>query len=362
MKIMLATAMLSAMAVLGICIFKTHKEKNKPDLAVIVRRVLQLGFAIVFVNFISLLVPNKTIVTLCFCIYFSCADWLLYYLFKFSTYFMGKGEQFDKIMKVKIIYFILVADCISVILNMFFSHQFAVKESVLFENELYYYIEPTSFFYIHYTIILLLAFFSIVNLYYRAFTSPAFYRSKYLLIAIVQTVLVAMNIAMTESEIDFSVVGYVIEGVCIYYCALVYTPQRLVSKTLAQVSQGMSLGLFVLDRDGHELYCNSTAETLIKTNPPVTSDDIPLAEWCTEQYMQNDEEFTREVTFFRGEEKLILKIQLQRLTDVKKQLQGGYYIITDRTEEYEKNQRGNVPCNPRFPYRPLLQRAFLRQM
>ena len=333
---MLATAMLSAMAVLGICIFKTHKEKNKPELAEIVRRVLQLGFSIVFVNFVSLLVPNKTLVTLCYCIYFVCADWMLYFLFKFSTYFMGKREQFEKLMKIKAIYFILIADCISVMLNMFFHHQFDVTESILFENELYYYIEPTPFFYVHYTIILLLAFFSIVNLYYRAFTSPAFYRSKYLLIAIVQTVLVGMNIAMTESEMDFSVVGYVVEGVCIYYCALVYTPQRLVSKTLAQVSQGMSVGLFVLDRDGHELYCNSVAEALIKTNPPVNSDDMPLTQWCTEQYMQTNDEFTKELSFFRGKEKLILKIQLQRLTDVKKQLQGGYYIITDRTEEYEK--------------------------
>ncbi len=336
MKLFLAISLISVMVVLGICIYKTTKETHKTELAVIVRRVLQLGFGIVMVNLISLTAENKTLVGLCYCVYFACADWLLFYLLKFSTYFMGKGEQFKKLMKIKIIYVILAADCISVLLNMVFEHQFKIKESILFGDELYFYIDPAPFFYIHYAIVMALAFFSIINLYYRAFNSPAFYRSKYLLIAIIQTVLVGMNILMTESEIDISVVGYVIEGVCIYYCALVYTPQRLVSKTLTQVSQGMTVGLFVLDKEGEELYCNNEAARLINEEKLVNAENVTLKDWCTGQYLDNDDEFTKEIIFFKGDDKIMLKIQLQRLIDGKKQLQGGYFTIDDRTKEYEK--------------------------
>ena len=152
MKLLLAVSMSIAMAMFVVCIFKTYKEKNKPDLAKIVRRVLELGFGIVLVNFVSLLVPNRLVVMICYCLYFSLADWMLYFLFKFSTYFMGKGEQFEKIMKIKIVYTLLGLDCISILLNIFFEHQFSVHESVMFKGELYYYIQPTGYFYIHYVI------------------------------------------------------------------------------------------------------------------------------------------------------------------------------------------------------------------
>lgn len=335
MKITLAVAMMIAMGMLGICIFKTYKEKNKYELAQIVRSTLIAGFAIVFVNFISLLMINKTIALVNYSIYFICADWMMYFLFKFSIIYMG--EDLKKFVNIKIMYLVLTADCISILLNIPFEHLFSIKESTLFEDEIYFHIDTTNLFYTHYAIILMLAVFTLITLYYKAFNSPAFYRSKYLLIAIVLTVLVGMNFFMTESEIDFSVVGYVIEGVCIYYCSLVYTPQRLISKTIMDITQGMTVGLYVLDKDGEELFCNDTAEQLIKRiNPPKTEDDVTLAEWCHSEYLNNTDEFTREMTFYRGEEELILKIQLQRITDGKNQLQGGYFTITDSTEDYKK--------------------------
>lgn len=335
MKITLAIAMLFAMGMLGICIFKTYKEKNKPELAEIVRHILQAGFAIVMVNFLSLLIINKTLATVNYSVYFICADWMLFFLFKFSIVYIG--ENFNKFVKIKAMYAILIADCISILLNIPFGHLFSIHESTLFENEIYYHIDTTVFFYIHYAIVMMLAVFTLITLYYMSFHSPTFYRSKYLLIAVILTILVGMNVFMTESEIDLSVVGYVIEGVCIYYCALVYTPQRLISKTIMDVSQGMTVGLYVLDKDGNELYCNTSAEQLIKRiNPPKTKDNVTLADWCNEEYLSNTEEFTRELKFYRDTEEVILKIQLQRITDGKNQLQGGYFTITDSTEDYKK--------------------------
>lgn len=340
MKLLLATSMIAAMALFCVFIVKSGREKNKPELAGIVRKVLVFGLIIVLSNFISLISSNKTVVMICYSVYFSIADWMLYCLFKFSTHFMGKGAEFEKMIKSKPMYVLLGLDSISIIANVFLEHMFTVQETTLFGNELYFNLETKMLFYIHYAIVLFLAVLSSVNMYYRAFKSPVFYRRKYLLIAIVLTILMILNALMMKSAIDLSVLGYIVEGICIYYCALVYTPQRLVSKTLVQVSQEISLGLYVLDIEGNELFCNNTAEEFIKgDSQPVDSDGVTFAEWCHDQYSENPSDFVKTKTFKRGEEELILKIQLQRLTDVRERHLGGYFIITDTTDDYRKMLR-----------------------
>ncbi len=337
MKLLLAVSMILAMIMFGACIFKTYKEKNKRELADIVRIVLELGLGIVLVNFVSLLVADRTVVIVCYCLYFSMADWMIFFLFKFTTYFIGRGKEFERIMKVKVVYALLGLDTVFMLLNIFFENQFTVKESVLFNTELYYYIEPTPFFYIHFVFVMLMALFGAANLYYRAFHSPVFYRKKYLLIAVVQTALMIMNVLMTEAAIDFSVLGYIIEGLVIYYCALVYTPQRLVSKTLSQVSEHMSVGLYVLDKEGAVLYYNDSVKSLIAENsPPQNSENQSFAQWCELQYTNSSDSFITEKTFYKGNEEIILKIQFQRLFDTKKQIQGGYFIVNDVTSDYRK--------------------------
>lgn len=330
MKILLATILTVALVVIGICIFKTYKEKHR--LAKIVRNILLTGLLIVLFNLVSLLTRFEPVCLVAYSAYFVASDWLLYFLLQFSLEYIG--NDFEKHVKKKYMCLLLLADSANILLNNVFEHLYTLKHVSLFGGESYYELVVYWPFAVHYFIILMVAAFCLISLFYGALKAPVFYRKKYMTIAVIMVVLIVLYFITFKSAIDVSVIGYVIEGICIYYCAFVYTPQRLLQKTLFQVTQDMSVALFVMDIEGKNLYSNKYAEELFDTESPlVNKEGITLEQWCRDAYMNQEEEFTKQQTFYRGDEELILKIQLQRMVDAHKQLQGGYFVVQDRTEE-----------------------------
>lgn len=330
MKFLLGAILTVAMIVIGICIYKTYTEEHK--LAKLVRNILLIGLGIVLFNLVTLLTHFEWVCLLAYSAYFVASDWLLYYLFRFSMDYIG--SDFEKYVKTKLMLLLLIVDSVTILINNIYPYLFRLKEVSLFGGERFYELEVSKLYYVHYAIVLMLVAFCLISLFYGAFTAPTFYRKKYFLIAVIMVVLVVLNIFTLTSAIDVSVIGYVVEGICIYYCAFVYTPQRLLQKTLLHVTKDMSVALFVLDMEGRLLYSNNPAKQLLDPeNLLVNKQGISLEEWCRTEYLENKEEFTREQTFYREEDELILKIQLQRMVDGRKQLQGGYFVIQDRTEE-----------------------------
>ncbi len=324
-----------AAVVLGICIVKTYKEEHK--LAKLVRRILVYGCIIILVNIWSLYTTSVTMCLLAYSFYFMSADWMLYYLLKFSIEYIG--VEFERYVKKKLMVLLLVVDSISVLLNNVFKHLFALNEVVVFGGN-YFELEITPYFYIHYGIILLLVVLCLVSLFYRSVNSPIFYRKKYLTIAIIMVVLVIMNAVAVQSAIDVSVIGYAIEGICIYYCVFVFSPQKLLPKTLFNVAEDMSVGILVMDIEGKTLYNNRYATRLLDSEKQLKDKDgVLLEQWCREQYMNTSEEFSVERIFYKNDEEFFLKIELQRMVDEKKLLQGGYFAIYDRTEEVNNLKR-----------------------
>ena len=333
MKIFFGAILALALIVMGYFIFKTSVEEHR--LARTVKRILGIGFLIVFINEISLFVESKQINLLTYSIYFAASDWLLYYMLKFSMEYVG--SEFNEFVNRKLMLFVLTVDTISLALNNVFGHLFHLNGIRMSDNEIYYELAVTHFFYIHYFIIMMLVAFCLASLLYRAFHAPLFYRSKYLLIAVIMVVIVVMNVLTFKSAIDISIMGYAVEAICIYYCVFIFTPQRLLQKTLLLVAQDMSVALFVLDIEGKRLYNNKCAEQLLSRDHALADrEGTTLEEWCRHQYLYGAGEFNGEQTFYRGIEEVILKIQLQRMVDGNKQLQGGYFVIQDRTEEINK--------------------------
>lgn len=330
MKLLLATVLTIALIVIGYYSYRTWKEKHK--LARTVGRTLFIGWLIVLVNLISLLTKSEAVCMFAYSIYFIGTDWLLYYLLKFSFEYIG--NDFEKRVNRKVMLVFLLADSVSVLLNNVFSHLFRLHPVTLFGGESYFELRITPFFFLHYAIIIILVVFCLVVLFYGAFMAPVFYRKKYWTIALITVGIIVLNIFTFRSAIDVSVIGYVIDGICIYYCAFVYTPQKLLQKTLFQVTQDMSVAVFVLDKEGKKLYSNSCADTLLsREESHVSADGVTLEEWCQERYLNANQNFIEEQSFYRGDEEVILKIQMQRMLDNKKHIQGGYFVIQDRTEE-----------------------------
>ena len=113
MKIFFGAILALALIVMGYFIFKTSVEEHR--LARTVKRILGIGFLIVFINEISLFVESKQINLLTYSIYFAASDWLLYYMLKFSMEYVG--SEFNEFVNRKLMLLVLTADTISLALN-----------------------------------------------------------------------------------------------------------------------------------------------------------------------------------------------------------------------------------------------------
>ncbi|MBQ4282625.1 MAG: EAL domain-containing protein [Lachnospira sp.] len=329
MKLLLGAILTLALFVLILCIQKTYNEKHR--LAYIVRRILTLGSIIVLANIISLFTNYEWVCLFAYSVYFLTVNWMLYYLLQFSLEYIG--NRFDKHVNKVLMLILIFADTLSIALNNIYHHMFYIRP-VEVNSESFYELVTTAVFFIHYALSIMLVLFSLITLVYGAVKAPVFYRRKYLAIAIILVVLVVLNFFTFTSAVDVSVIGYVVEGVCIYYCAFVYSPQKLLPRTLLEITQHMNIAIYVIDINGVKFYSNSLADDIFSCEPPITTKaGKTISDWCRDRYMQTDEEFTKEFTFYKEDKEIILKIQLQRMKDGNQQLQGGYFTIQNRTDE-----------------------------
>lgn len=332
----IGTALVIALLVIGGGIYRTHREKHK--LALTVRRVLQMGFLIVLFNIISLYTQSELVCLAAYSAYFASADWLLYFMFRFSVEYIG--SDFEKLVKKPLMILLLTLDSLSLVLNIFFEYLYELRPVTMFGGELYFELITKPWILIHYGIVAMLVIFCLISLFYRTFTAPVFYRKKYAVVAGVMVVLVVLHIITFASAIDWSVLGYIVEAICIYYCAIVYAPHRLLPQTLFKVAQDMSVALLVMDNEGKLLYSNTFADSMMDgVEILVDREGRSLESWCRKQYMEDGEDEVQEVSFYRGDEEVILKIELHRMRDSRQQLQSGYFVVQDRTEEINEMKR-----------------------
>lgn len=330
MKILIGALLSIALVITGCYLWKTSKKEHR--LASGVSKILWVGFAMAFFYIFALLIEVERIALVAYSAYYISVGWLVFFLLYFSLEY--SGTVLEEYVRKDFMVILLVLDSLALVWNVFSQKIFTLDWTPVFKDESIYKPVLMEGFYVHYTFLLMCAVLCLIGLVHRFLTSPAFYRGKYLAIALIFVAMIGLNVHGFWSPLDFSIVGYLAEVICIYYCSFVYTPQRLLPKTLALVTDNMAVGVLALDLDGKIIYSNKIAEQFLDEESPLRdSRNVDLEEWCREQSVKFDKEAEIEEVFYRGTEAFAFKIQLQRIVDNKKQLQGCYYIIQDRTEE-----------------------------
>ncbi|MBQ9984359.1 MAG: EAL domain-containing protein [Lachnospiraceae bacterium] len=341
MKTLLVMILTIALCVIIYYNCRVYKEKHA--LKKTVGRILSIGGVIVMFNIMQLCTDSPLWARFALSGYYVSSDWLLLFLLIFSFEYIGK--ELSKYVKKKLIIFMIAIDTVSLTLNTFTKHAFDVKKAFV-AGESMYCLDVTPYFALHYVLVMVLAVACLVSLFYGAVKAPMFYRHKYLLISIILLLLVALNVIFFNSPIDISVLGYVVGGICIYYCAFVYTPQRLLPQTLFRVAEDMNVGLLLLDMEGNRLYNNRLGQQMLSEEWALVDErGCSLEHWCKEQYINGTKEFTEDCSFYKRGKERVLRIQLQRLKDVHNQLQGGYFVIDDRTEEIKQQAQERYMSN-----------------
>ena len=335
MKLVIGSILAIALGIVGLYVSKTERKQHR--LVPAVRSILLTGFVIVFFYIIALLSNYERLSLFGYSAYYAAMMWLCYFMLHFALEYTG--NTFEQHVNNKLLVAFLMVNSLSILLNNVWGHLFSVREVELFTGDVVFEPNMLPFYYVHYVFTVLLALFCLIALIFRSFSVAAFYRMKYLAIALILVVMVALNIHGFQSPIDFSIIGYVLEVICIYYCAFVYTPQSLQQKTLSMVTQDMTVGLIVMDLESKLVYCNKCADEYISGKLPLADEyGRSLEQWCRLLFIGEVEEGEIEKNFYKGNDLLSFKIQLQRLLDNKDHLQGYYFLIHDRTEEI-KNLR-----------------------
>ncbi len=330
MKIIISAVLSMALVITGYYLWKTSKKNHR--LAPIVSSILWAGFSMVFFYIFAIMIEIQQLALFAYCAYYISVGWLLFFLLYFSLEYTG--NFLEEFVRKDFMAILLGIDSLTLVWNFFSKKMFDVRWEQVLGNESVYKPVLKDLFYVHYTFMLLIAVICLIGLFHRFFTAPAFYRIKYLFMAVIFGIMMILNIRGFEDPVDFSIIAYVAEIICIYYCAFVYTPQRLLPKTLSRVTENMTVGVLALDLEGRKIYNNRIAEDYLDpVFPLVDEEGTNLESWCKAQSKKASREAEIEETFYKGKEALSFKIQLQRVEDSKKQLQGCYFIIQDRTEE-----------------------------
>ncbi len=334
MKLLLGAILILTLFVIGYYIFKVHMHINESKLGHTVAWLLKIGFFVVLFNIVNIFTTSTIHSHIAYSVYFISTNWLLYFLLKFSIEFIG--SRFDKHINRGLMITLLMLDCISLALNPVFKHLFDIQETTWYGQSGFFNIVTKPAFYIHYAISIMLVLFCFISLFYRAFKAAAFYRRKYMSIALILVVVVVLNVLTFDEAVDYSVFGYAAEAICIYYCVFVFTPQQLLPKTFLQVAKEMTIGILIYDADGNLLYKNKKAEHLFDSDIPfVNKYGVTLESLCLSNFYEEKDAFSKQVTFYKNDIPRVFDIQMKKLHDDGKQLEGSYYLIKDMTEELE---------------------------
>lgn len=338
MKLLLGTILFIILFINAYYIFKTQKRLHESVLAGNVLSLFILGFIVILVDFLNLLIPAKFPSLIAYSIYFIVATWLLYILLKFSFEFCG--HRFDRYVNRGLLISLILIDSISIALNPFFQHLFDIKPATWCGESGFYMLTPKPAFYIHYAVIMLLVSSCFLSLFYRAFKAAHFYRRKYLSIALILLLIIALNIMTMNKAVDLSLFAQLLEGICIYYCVFVFTPQQLLPKTLMQVANEMNVAIIVFDAERKLLYRNGKAEQYLDAASPIKNlYGVTLLDLCQADFYEQLDTFTKLETLYKNGKPRDFEIQMRKLQEDGNLLEGTYYIIKDATEELKQQDK-----------------------
>lgn len=337
MKGFYAVTFIITIAILGIC--TERAEKSKKEIATPLVKVLIMAAITVAGNLFVVLSENKLLSLVSYSIFFVGIDWLLYFLLLFATEYTGILK--NKILK-KGLMLILIFDSASMLLNTVFSHAFWCRLVYTEYGEKLYRITFGFPYELHLTLCYIMLVITFAALVYKACKSPAFYRSKYLVIVGVLLAVVigdAVYVFM-EQIIDMSILLFAAAGVAIYYYAVEYVPKEIVNRSMSLVVQKLSEGIVFFDITNQCAYANKFAEQILEAD---NEDDIllerVLGKWGKKIDVKEQDDFScTRMEIVKGEP-MYLRIRFQRMLDKHKQYLGCIFIIHDCTVEKRNQQK-----------------------
>ncbi len=321
-----------------VCAYFTSKSE-KPVKPILIKLLLSALIPMV-ANLVIVYAQSRTEYAIGYMFYISGTNLVLYYLLRFMHNYPAPSfnEQYSG---WKFIYIFLLVDTVSIFLNPFFGHVFGVKDAAS-DAAVPYIFYSCWWHYIH-LVLSFVVVLGVVGVFtYRMIIQSKIYMVRYIYIIISLAVVLIWEFycIFAAFPADFSMLGYGICGVLVYYFSIVFNHDLLEGAMLSVVVSSMDDGIFFFDVNGRCIYANKSAWDILDLkrgsyNKVFKKFDEILKDRTLKDRLEF--ECVRKVSAPSGEK--VIRIECRKLNDDKDKLEGVYINVSDRTKEARQHEK-----------------------
>lgn len=330
----IAVLILGIVVVVSLCIFIYKCINQKSAFAKAICRMAVPALAITVFSMIALFSSKRVMSMFAHSLYLSASDWLMFAVLSYVFLYVGKKNE-NK-LKFILMFAVIIADNLFLLSNMFTEKIFTVCYIIRPDGLSYYKFETLPLYLIHAVVIYSFVLYSVIELIRKIYNTGSVYRKKYIAVLLIVVGVVMINAACLYlgDAIDFSVVGYAIGGLLIYYYSIIYMPAMLKHQTMSLVADDMSEGLIILDENNECIYMNKCAQRILGVDTSKLELEGTIAEeWLDIHNLKN---YKNTVINYRSEdnyEDKYYKVYFNRIDDEKNYYIGSYFFVQDFTAE-----------------------------
>ena len=305
-----------------------------------VEYMLLSSTVIVFTQIMISAIPAYWVARIFFNIYYISIDVTLYLVMMYCyeyTHQQIRGTWWDYVVRV-----LIGADTLSIVGNIFGEYLTKTESFVVGDQTVYAMIFGKAYqghlflCYMLFMIALLAIFRKIVN-------TASVYWVSYIIIAASLLLIVVINLIylVTDTTVDYSIIGYALGGFLIYYFSIRKPPMLLINNMLASIITEMNDGIVLFDTDRVCVYANNKARELLKVDSrDYVKCEEELLNWLQESNRYKTNDVFLEDTFVRmiNGRKVSLKIVSRALRKGSHEI-GICYQITNYSKEVELHKK-----------------------
>ena len=324
---------LVSLALIGFLIRAVYQKKDPTKH---VKWVMCFACLCIWASNVQLLTSQRLVADIAYALFFVSIDWLLAALVGFCNVYCS--FHMERLVKPWILLVICAVDSVQLMLNPWLHHAYSMRLSI-HKNIGYWVYDAQWAFQLHllWSYVLVAVIFGM--LLQKTLKVPRMYRDKYrnvLLMLSTVVILDALHLIL-GTIVDFSVLGFPLAAIAIYYYAIEFIPRALVSKTLGLTVDELMDGVIIADAENRAIYANDCIRQMLHLDSKDADHFYDIFEvWCRKHYQSLEENFVYDWTMEQPNgEKRYLKVQYRRLLDDERRYLGCYLNVQERTEEIQ---------------------------
>lgn len=318
------------MVIMGVCCIFLRKKKS--ELSKSLLQLLCAGLCSSALYALSILRFPAIIAYIINGLYHSSTHALLIFLLLFVIELVEIKRTRKAVQAISRIWsIILAADCLSLILNTFFHHEFELSPFFVRTRFLSWAANYHLAFFIHLMLCYILAAAAAVLLIRKISTTNKFYRSKYLSVLVTFILVVAINFIflLTDMHLDCSILLYCLFSLVATYFTLFSVPRKIETTMLQLVSDNLNSGIFCFDTNRNCVYSNKIAKHIFPSQ-------LELAEELKSLLLQRRQAVIRNTKINRNGQILTYAEEFKYLKDTNGKNLGYVLRVNDITAELKE--------------------------